>query len=209
MTELLGNLEELIADVRRRAEQRALAIEAAADHEARRIEAETEARVQAAREEAARTCAEAAEATRRERHAQADLEHRTRRLDARERRLNAVWTAAKEQLERLAATPAGDAALAAICRDAARRLRADVATVVLDPARHARFTAEDVAGWAAPGGPALELDPTPSSGGPGVLVRAGRATVDATIAERLAQARQQLRGEVEALLQGGAAGGAP
>lgn len=208
MTELLGNLEELIADVRRRAEQRALAIEAAADHEARRIEAATEARVQAARDEAARTCAEAAEATRRERHAQADLEHRTRRLEARERRLDEVWTAAHDELERLAASPEGDAAIAAICRDAARRLRADAATVVLDAAHHERFTAEDVAGWAAPDGPALELDPTPSTAGPAVQVQAGRATVDATIDERLAQARQHLRGEVEAILQGAEADGA-
>ncbi|MDF1524352.1 MAG: hypothetical protein P1P87_16235, partial [Trueperaceae bacterium] len=89
------------------------------------------------------------------------------------------------------------------------RFPGGVATVALDPAHHERLTAEDVAGWAAPDGPGLELDPTPSSAGPGVLVRAGRATVDATIGERLAQARHQLRSEVEALLQGGAAGGAP
>ena len=81
--------------------------------------------------------------------------------------------------------------------------------MVLDADHHARLTAEDVAGWAAPGGPRLELDPTPSAQGPGVLLRAGRATVDATLLERLAQARQHLRADVEALLRGADPDGSP
>lgn len=202
MTQLLGNLEDLIADVRRRAEQHALATEAAAEHTAHRIETEADARVQAAREEAANSCAEATEATRLARLAEADLDQRRRRLTAREERLERVWEAARQELERLVAGPEGDAALAAISRDAAHSLRTDVATVVLDVAHHARLTPEDVASWAAPGGPKLELDPTPSTRGPGVVVRAGRAQVDATLDARLALARQHLRTEVEALLHG-------
>lgn len=209
MTKLLGNLEDLIADVRRRAERQALATEAAAEQAVRRIEAEADARVQAARAEAAKTCAEASEATRRQRLAEADLDRRRRRLDAREEHLERVWDAARKELERLMDGPEGDAALAAISRDAARSLRSDVVTVVLDAAHHARLTAEDVAGWAAPGGPRLELDPTPSAQGPGVLLRAGRATVDATLLERLTQARQHLRADVEALLRGADPDGSP
>lgn len=202
MTKVLGDLEELLANVRRRAEQKALATEASADHTVRRIEAEAEARVREARAEAAKSCAEASEATRRQRLADADLDRRRRRLAAREAHLERVWEAARKELEQLVASPEGDAALAAISRDAARSLRSDVVTVVLDAAHHARLTPEDVAGWAAPEGPRLELDPTPSTRGTGVLVRAGRATVDATLGERLNQARQQLRTEVEALLRG-------
>lgn len=202
MTKVLGNLEELLANVRRRAERKALATEASADHAVARVQAETDARAKQAREAAAKSCAEASAATRRERLAEAELERRHRRLAAREERLERVWEAAAKELERLAGTPEGDAALAALCRDAARGLGTDVATVVLDAAHHARLTPEDVAGWSAPEGPRLQLDPTPSTEGPGVLVRAGRATVDVTLAERLDRARQRLRADVEALLRG-------
>jgi len=202
MTKVLGNLEELLANVRRRAERKALATEAAADPAVARVEAETEARAREAREDAAKICAEASEATRRERLADAELDRRRRRLAAREERLERVWEAARTELERLAASPEGDAAIAAICRAAARSLGGDVATVVLDAGHHARLTPADVAGWSAPEGPKLRLDPAPSTAGPGVLVRVGRATVDATLDERLDQARQRLRADVEALLRG-------
>jgi len=208
MTRVLGDLEELLANVRRRAERKALAAEAAADQALRHIQAETEARAQQARAEAAKSCAEASEAARRERLADAELDGRRRRLAAREEHLERVWVAAEEEIERIETSPAGDAALAAICRDAARSLGADVATVVLDGGHHARLTAEDVAGWSAPEGPDLRLDPTPSSEGPGVLVRAGRATIDATLGARLDRARRHLRADVEALLRGADPGGA-
>jgi vacuolar-type H+-ATPase subunit E/Vma4 len=208
MAELRGNVDELVAHVHRSAERRALATEAAADAQAARIEAEGAARVEAARVAAREACAARTAEQRRSQLARADLERRQARLDAREDRLERVWSAAQAELERLARGPDGDAARAALCRDAARRLGADAVVVMLDAEAHARLTAADVAAWAEPDGPALELAPEPLAAGHGAQVRAGRASVDATFEGRLAQAREALRGTVADLLAGAASDGA-
>lgn len=202
MAELRGNVEELVAQVHRSAERRALATEAAADAQAKRIEGEGEARVEAARAAAREECAARTEEQRRSQLARADLERRRARLDAREARLERVWSAAHAELERRTRGPDGDAARAALCRDAARRLGGDAVVVTLDPDAHARLTAADVAAWADADGPALELDPEPLPTGHGARVSADRASVDATFEGRLAQARETLRGTVADLLAG-------
>lgn len=197
---MLGNLEDLVADVRRRAEQRGLAIEAAADARARAIEAEGAARVDAARAQARAECAARTAEQRRQQLARADLDHRRRRLAAREARLEQVWRAAAAALTDLATGPDGDAARAALARDAARRLGAPEAVVALDADAFARLGDADVAAWSEPGGPTLRKAPAPLAAGNGVRVDAGRAAVDATFEGRLERAREVLRGRVAALL---------
>jgi vacuolar-type H+-ATPase subunit E/Vma4 len=205
MTELRGNLEELVAQVRRRAEARALATESAAEVQAGQVEADGATRIEAARRQAREECAARTAVQRRSQLARADAARRQRRLEAREARLERVFRAAQTELERLAAGPAGDAARAALCRDAARRLGAPKALVTLDRAALARLSAADVAAWADPSGPALELTPEPLASGHGALLRAGRVSIDATFEGRLAQAREVLRGTVATLLTDGPA----
>ena len=202
MAELRGNVDELVAQVHRSAERRALATEAAADAQAARIEAEGAARIEAARAVAREECAARTAEQRRGQLARADLERRQARLDAREARLERVWSAAQSELERLARSPAGDAARGALCRDAARRLGGEAVVVTLDREAHERLTDADVAAWADPDGPALRKAPEPLRSGHGAHVRADRASVDATFEGRLAQAREVLRGDVADLLAG-------
>ena len=202
MAELRGNVDELMAQVHRSAERRALATEAAADAQAKRIEDEGAARVETVRAAAREACAARTEQQRRSQLARADLERRQARLDAREARLERVWNAAHAELERLASGPDGDAARAALCRNAARRLGGDAVVVTLDPDAHARLSAEDVAAWGDPNGPALQKGPEPLPAGHGARVSADRASVDATFEGRLAQAREVLRSTVADLLAG-------
>lgn len=208
MNDARGNLEDLVADVRRRAEQRGLAIEATAEARARAVEAEGAARTDAARTEARAACAARTAEQRRQQLARADLDHRRRRLDAREAHLERVWQEAAAALTALAAGPGGDAARAALARDAARRLGAAEATVVLDPDAFARLGDDDVAAWSEPGGPRLRKAPAPLARGHGARVQAGRASVDATFEGRLERAREVLRGRVAALLGDAAAAAA-
>lgn len=209
MAVLRGNVDELVAQVHRSAERRALATEAAADAQAARIEGEGAARVEAAQAAARTECAARTAEQRRGQLARADLERRQARLDAREARLERVWDAAWAELERLARGPAGDAARAALCRDAARRLGGESVVVTLDADAHARLTAADVAAWGEPDGPALRKDAAPLPVGHGARVSADRASVDATFEGRLAQAREALRGTVADLLAGTTPDGPP
>lgn len=202
MAEVRGNVDELVARVHRSAERRALATEAAADAQAKRIENEGATQVEAARAAAREVCAARTAEQRRSQLARADLERRRARLDAREARLERVWSTAQAELERRAGGPDGDVARAALCRDAARQLGGDAVVVTLDPDAHARLTAAEVAAWGDPDGPALEKGPEPLPAGHGARVSADRASVDATFEGRLAQAREVLRGTVADLLKG-------
>lgn len=200
MSELLGNLEELVAHVRRRAEQRALALESGTEARAERIREEAEETARALREEARERGRRAASEACRQRLAVADLERRRLRLESREARLERVWAAAREELMRRAEDGLGEATLARLARDAASRLGADEVTIELDEGSRRGLSEADVAAWAADEGPALRLAETPLARGHGLVARAGRASVDATLEGRLAQARTRLRSEVEEAL---------
>jgi len=202
VTAPLGNVDDLVAQVRRRVEQRALAVEAAAEAQAQRILEEGEARARAAGEALADAGRRAAEEARGQRLAAADLDRRRRRLDAREARLERVWVAAREGLERLAATPDGRAALARLARAAAARLQGAEVVLQVDRFAHAELRPDEVAGWSAPEGPPLRLHPEPLPRGHGLVALADRASVDATYEGRLTQARERLRSEIDALLGG-------
>lgn len=103
--DLHGDLEALLTEVHRRAEQRALERESAAEARARQVisEAQTEAEADArTRLEEAR--GEARE-LRRRLNAQHELERQRAALAAREERIEAVWAAAEARLHELAGEP--------------------------------------------------------------------------------------------------------
>jgi vacuolar-type H+-ATPase subunit E/Vma4 len=204
MTAPWGNLDDLMAQVRRRTEQRALALEAEAEVQARRIAEEGDAHARAAAAALLDGGRRRADDAHRGVRAAADLERRRRRLTAREARLERVWADARGELERLDAAPAGRAALARLARDAAARLGGAEVAVQVDARTHAGLGPDEVAAWAGPDGPRFRLHPEPLAQGHGVVVHADRASVDATYEGRLAQARERLRSEIDALL-----GGAP
>lgn len=200
MNQLLGNLDELVAQVRRRTEQRALGVTATAEAQAERLAAKGRARADAIRAAAAEHGVAMRVELDRRRRAVADLARRRRRLEAREAHLELVWRMAAERLIGPTASPVPLDALAGLARDGARRLGADEATVCADANTLARLDAAVVAAWSPPEGPRLILDPTPHASGHGLVVRAGRVSVDATLEGRLDQARERLRDEIASLL---------
>src|SRR5690606_24173158 len=165
------------AQVRRRAEQRALAALAATDEQAKRIAEEGAERARAAARAAEVAGRVAVEAARKERQATLDTDLRRRRLEARERRLEKVWVAAEAEVLQMARAAGGLLDhLPALARDAAKSLGGDEVVVSLDAGHHAMVTADVVAGWAEAGGPALRLEPEPLARGHGLVARSGRAT---------------------------------
>lgn len=209
MAELYGNLDDLLAQVRLRAEQRALAVEVSTDEQVREVREEGLKRATAAAEEVATKGKEACAVVRREVLAAAEARMLRRSLDAREARLERVWQAAEAEVaRRLAADasaplpPALAQRYAELARDAAGRLGGDEVLVRLDARALASLPAADVEAWTMLDGPSIALDPAPLEAGHGVVARAGRASVDATFEARLRQAKERLRGEVAALLAG-------
>lgn len=200
MSGLRGNLDELVAQVRRRAEQRALGLEASSEANAAAILEQAAERAEAIRAQVAEEGRRAAEEACRRCLAVADLERRRRRLEAREARLDRVWEAARKRLLELAEGGIDPDTLARLTRHAASELGADEVAVRLDEASSEKVSEQDVAGWAEEDGPALRRDPEPLSRRHGVVAHAGRASIDATFEGRLQQARERLRAEIDALL---------
>lgn len=200
MSRVLGDLDDMIARVRRRAEQRALATEASSRAEVRRIGEDAQQRAREAREtiraEGRRNAAQA----KRRRLAAAELARRRQALEAREARIEQAFEAAQAMLEEHTHQETYAETLGRLARDGARRLNGERVVVRLDPDAHERFGSEDVASWAEERGPALQRAAEPLKEGHGLVVHAGRASVDATFANRLALARTRLRDEVDALL---------
>ena len=193
MSALLGNLDELVAQVRRRAEQRALAIEHRGEEEAKGLLAAADARVQEEVQRIAEGAERAAASERRE------ARRRRRALDAREAQLERVWEAAERALAEVALD---HDTLARLAREAAAALGGEEVRLRLDAASAAGLDDATVAGWREPDGPALVLDPTPLERGRGLEARSGRSSIDATLSGRLVAAREHLRGEVAAILTG-------
>ncbi len=200
MTALRGDLGELAAQVRRRAEQRALGIEASAQANVEEILAKATERAEAIRATIREEGRRAAEEACRQCLAVADLERRRRRLEAREARLDRVWETAHERLNELADGGIDPGTLARLARHAAHELGGDEVAIRLDHASAAGVDEKNVAGWAEVDGPALRLDPEPLPRRHGVVAQAGRSSIDATLEGRLDQARERLRSEIEALL---------
>ena len=202
MTDLYGNLDELLASVRRRAEQRVLARQAKtgdrtstlldeAREEAERVRTAMEAQGARDAEDACRQCL-----------AVADLERRERRLQAREERIERVFEAAlRTLLERYGESGLPPETLKRLARSAAPSLPPGEVRLQLDAASLARVDADTVADW-APNGVTYLLDPEPLPHRHGLVARSGRASVDATLEGRLDQARSRLRRRVDDVLRG-------
>jgi V/A-type H+-transporting ATPase subunit E len=201
MNELLGNLDDLVGQVHRRAEQRALSLRSSASDKAERILEEGRRRAAEERERIEAEGRRDADEACRQCLAVADLERRRRRLEAREARLEKVWTAAREQLSARAENGLAPEVLARLARHGAAQLGAEEVRVQLDAASREGVDADEVAGWAGEDGAALTLADEPLAERHGVVVRAGRASVDCTLEGRLDQARERLRGEIVELLE--------
>jgi vacuolar-type H+-ATPase subunit E/Vma4 len=198
---MYGNLDDLLASVRRRAEQRALVRRASSEEQAERILDEARQRAEAVRAELLEQGRRDAAESCRQCLAVADLERRERRLAAREERLAHVFDAARAALlDAYAKDGLPAETLRRLALDALASLPEGEATLQLDAASRARLDADEVASWPTGEGHAFVLDDEPLTGRHGLVVRVGRASVDATLEGRLERARAELRGRVAGLL---------
>lgn len=197
MSDLHGDLEALLAEAHRRAEQRALEREAAAARQADELLAGAE---------------EAARRTLDERHLHADAEAGALRerllalgdmaakrvmLTRREALMDSVWDAAREHLRATADDPESYlAALRGLARLGARTLLTSEVELASDARGHALLTPDRLELWGRQDGVRYRRADAPIGIRGGIEARAGRLRFDGSFDARLEQARGALRGRV-------------
>ncbi len=203
MAEIIGDPEELMAIVRRTAQQEALSREAEAQRQIQRKEAEANAEAKRIAAEILAAAQAEAATTRQQQLAQAELAQQHALLRARQALLDQVWVAAEEQLHTLVGQAEYGEILARLARRAAQILQSGTITLTADPQGHELLTAERLAAWRAATGVTFVRGPTPAATWGGLLARHedGRRQVDATFATRLALARDALREQVAQRLE--------
>ena len=201
MNELHGNVELLLSSVRRRVDQRILAERATLEETLDRIVHEAEVEAERRKDAILAQGRVDAEAACQQCLATAERERRVARLQAREARLTAVFDAADERLQAHVDEGLAPEVVAHLVRQAASSLPPGEVTVTIDAANRARLASDAVDAWRTETH-AFRLDDAPLAERHGVVVRSGRASVDATIEGRLAQARDQLRSQVDERLHG-------
>jgi len=112
-----------------------------------------------------------------------------------------VFDAADERLKARIEAGLAPEVIARLVRQAASSLPPGEVTVTVDAANRARLAPDAVEAWHTDTH-AFHLDDASLAERHGAVVRSGRASVDATIEGRLAQARDQLRSQVDERLHG-------
>ncbi len=201
MHEIHGNVDQLLASVRRRSEQHILADRASLEETLTRIRREAEAEAERRKDALLQRGRVEAEEVCRQCLAAAERKRRVAHLEAREARLEAVFAAATERIHDLGKDGLAPEVVERLARNAATSLPPGPVTVTVDAASRTSLAAEDVAAWRSEVH-TFTLDEMPLETGHGAIVRAGRASVDATLEGRLAQARDRLRGVIDGQLHG-------
>lgn len=190
---LLGDLEALLAEIRRRAEQRVLALES-------RVQREAEALRQAGAEQAEAEAAQLAEQARREAAAltrklrmQGVLAAQRHLLQAREALLVEVWAEAEAALRALVASPDYPAVLRRLAAGAVAALGTRAIVLAADDYGHALLTPERLAAWGTELEVRFEAAPEAAPIWGGLWAWSGRLRYDASFETRLALAKARLR----------------
>ena len=210
--ELHGDLEALVTEVHRRAEQRALEREAAARKRAAEVlENARNAAAQELERRHRRATTQADEQSRRV-LAQGELEALRLDLRAREALLEAVWGEAARRLETLRRDPEEyGRALERLLALAAATLGAAELDVEVDAADADAVTDERATTWGSRLGVRVTVLRRAGGAGAegGIVVRSGRLAFDAGFATRLSEARTLLRVPVWHTLAQALGDGAP
>lgn len=203
MAEILGDPEELMAIVRRTAQQEALSLEAEAQRQIQRKE--DEAATEAEKIAAGILAAAQAQAatTRQHQLAQTELAHQHEMLRARQTLLDQVWATAEERLRALVGQADYGAVLERLARHAAQILQPGTVTLAADPQGQELLTAERLATWSADTSVTFVRAQSPAATWGGLIARHadGRRQVDVTFATRLALANDELREQVAQRLE--------
>jgi vacuolar-type H+-ATPase subunit E/Vma4 len=200
---ILGDPEAFLAEVRRRAQQRAAGIEQDARQQAVAISTEAKKEAESIRHRIESEAQQETAAAVRAALDRGELEARRRQATLREEAIGRVWAAAESRLRELAAQPSYRDVLKRLALQAARELGGIEVVLAADPASHELLSPETLGAWSSEAGVRFRRAPAPADTWGGLLATCGRNRVDATFPTRLASAQALLRERVFELLSGG------
>lgn len=196
MASILGDPEALIAEVSRRAHQRAVEI---AEDTRRRSNAILEGAKQeseAIRRQAAQDADRQAAAVERGNAARAELEAKRRFIEMREEPIELVWRESEERLRGVIKEPAYLDILKRLALRAAHDLGAGELTLAADPIGHTLLSDELLEHWSKDGGVQFRRADQPADIWGGLIATSGRVRFDLSFDTRLESARRALRERV-------------
>jgi vacuolar-type H+-ATPase subunit E/Vma4 len=202
MAASLGDPEALVAEITRRAHQRAVGLEEEARKRAAAILADANEESESIRRRAQQEADDQLAALRRRSAAREDLEARRRIALLREEPIDRVWRATEERLHPLVRQPDYREVLKRLAFLAAHELGGTECVLAADPTGHALLVPETLEEWSREAGCQFRRAEEPAETWGGLLATSGRARVDATFTTQLALARRVLREEVFSVLSG-------
>lgn len=202
MEAILGDPEAFLAEIRRRAQQRAIGIEQDARKQTASILADAKKEAESIGRQIELEAQQEFAATVRTMLDRGELEARLLHATLRQEAINRVWAAAESRLRELAAQPSYRDILKRLAMQAARELGGKEFVLTADPAGHLLLSPETLESWSSEAGVRFQRAPEPADTWGGLLVTRGRMRVDSTFPTRLACARLTLRERVFELLSG-------
>ncbi|MFN8486018.1 MAG: V-type ATP synthase subunit E family protein [Caldilineaceae bacterium] len=203
MSEVIGDVDELISIIGRTAQQAALNVEVDAQRQAQELLDQAHAEAQQLQAHTLQQAQKQAAEERRRLQAQAALDAQRLRLQTREALLEQVWAAAEQRLHTLPDQADYPRVLRRLALVAAQILGAGTIQLIADPKGHVLLTPAELDTWCVTTSVTFVRAPAPGKQWGGLLAihEDGRRQVDATFATRLALARTQLREPVAARLE--------
>jgi len=196
MSAILGDPEALIAEVGRRAHQKAVQIAEDARRRSGAILAGAKEESETVRRQAAEDADRQAARLRRRDAARAELEAMRRFIELREEPIEQVWKAAEERLRDLAKEPAYLEILKRLAFRTARELNASELMLAGDSAVQALLSDDVLDGWSREAGVRFGRATLAAVGWGGLIATSGRTRLDLSFATRLTSARARLRERV-------------
>ncbi len=196
MTAILGDPEALIAEVGRRAHQKAVEIAEDARRRSAAIVEGAKQESETVRRQAAEDAERQAAASLRRHFARAELEAQRRFIELREEPIERAWHAAEERLRDLAKQPDYLEFLQRMAVRASGELHASEVVLNGDCTVHSLLTDAVLDGWSKEAGVKFRRAPAPSDAWGGLVATNGRMRMDLSFGTRLALARARLRERV-------------
>jgi vacuolar-type H+-ATPase subunit E/Vma4 len=196
VAEILGDWEALIAEIKRRAQHRALEKEEDANKRSAAILTDaSQRRVSTVRQLEQQCDLQLAALVRRSR-AKGELEARRHFAILREQPIDQVWEEAEAQLRALVSRPEYREVLQGLAMLAVRELGASEFVLAADPVGHALLTPEILEQWSREAQVQFVRAQNPTATWGGLLATSGRSRFNATFPTRLAEAQRTLRERV-------------
>lgn len=205
MATILGDPEALIAEVSRRAHQKAVEIAEDARRRSAAILDGAKEESESIRRQSEQDAERQVVALARRNAARAELEAQRHFVLLREAPIDRVWRTAEERLRDLVRRPAYLELLKRSAFHAARELGASELMLAADAVGHELLSAETLAQWSKEAGVQFRRASQPASAWGGLLGTSGRGRFDGTFATRLAEVQLRLRERVFQVLSKGTA----